>query len=39
VDDALRNAFVVEMGDLLADDEIFEKCGAALAGFQGILIV
>jgi hypothetical protein len=37
--DALRNAFVVEVGDLLAQDEVFQQGRPAQAGFQRILVV
>ena len=37
--DALRNAFVVEVGDLLAQDEVFQQGRPAQTGFQRILVV
>ena len=37
--DALGDALMVEMGDLLAQDEIFEQARAALAALERILIV
>jgi hypothetical protein len=37
--DAFGDAFVIEMSNLLSQNKIFEKSWAALAGFQGILIV
>ena len=37
--DTLRNALVVEMGDLLAQDKIFQQRGAAATCAQGVLIV
>ena len=39
VDDALGNPLVVEVGDLLAQDEIFEQRRPAQSRFQGILVV
>ncbi len=39
VDDALGNALVVEMGDFLAQDEVFEQRRPAQAGLEGILVV
>jgi hypothetical protein len=39
MNDALRNALVVEMGDLLAEGEILQKAGAPRAASQGVLIV
>jgi hypothetical protein len=37
--DALGDALMVEMGDLLAQDEIFEQARAPLAALERILIV
>ena len=37
--DALRDALVIEMGDLLAQDEILEQRRAARAALERILIV
>jgi hypothetical protein len=37
--DALGDALMVKMGDLLAQDEIFEQARAALAALERILIV
>ncbi|MOA25521.1 hypothetical protein D3C78_1462480 [compost metagenome] len=37
--DALRDAFVVKVRDLLAHDEIFEKRGASISGLQRVLVV
>ena len=37
--DALGNALVIEMRDLLAQDEVFEQRGTAQAGLEGILVV
>jgi len=39
VHDALGNALVIEVRDLLAQDEIFQQRRAAQSGFQGILVV
>jgi hypothetical protein len=39
VDDALGDALVVEVEDLLAQDEVFEQRRAALAGLQRVLVV
>jgi hypothetical protein len=39
VHDALRDALVVEVRDLLAQDEILEQRGAALVGAQRVLVV
>jgi hypothetical protein len=39
VDDALRDAFVIEMSDLLPQDEILDQGGSALSALQGVLIV
>lgn len=39
VDHALGNALVVEVGDLLAHDEVFEQRRSALAGLQGVLVI
>ncbi|MNJ25540.1 hypothetical protein D3C77_199870 [compost metagenome] len=39
VDDALGDAFVVEMLDLLAQDEVFQQRRAARAAAQGVLVV
>nr|GFD38935.1 hypothetical protein [Tanacetum cinerariifolium] len=36
---ALRNALVVEVRHLLAEQEVFEQRGAALAAFQRVLVV
>ena len=37
--DTLGYAFMVEMGYLFAQDEIFQQSRTAISGFQGILIV
>ncbi len=37
--DALGNALMVEVGDLLAHDEIFEQRGPTAAGLEGVLVV
>ena len=34
MDHSFGNAFVIEVSDLLAQDEIFEQGSAALAGFE-----
>ena len=39
VHDALRDALVVEVGDLLAEVEVLEQRRAALAGLQRVLVV
>ena len=39
VDDALGNTLVIEVGDFLAEDEVFEKRGAPAARAQRVLIV
>ena len=39
MDDALRDALVVEVGDLLAEDEVLEEGRAAKPGLQRVLIV
>jgi len=39
MNDALGNAFVVEVGDLLAQDEVFKQRRPAQTGFQRILVV
>ena len=39
VHDALGNALVVEVGDLLAEDEVFEKRRAASARLERVLVV
>ena len=39
VDDALGNTLVIEVGDFLAEDEVFEKRGASAARAQRVLIV
>jgi hypothetical protein len=39
MDNPLGDALVVEMGDLLAKDEVFEQRGAAETGLQGALVV
>ena len=39
MDDALGNAFVIEMRDLFAQDEIFQQRRAANAGLERILVV
>jgi hypothetical protein len=39
MDDALRNALMVEMEDLLPQHEILEQHRAACPGFQLVLIV
>jgi hypothetical protein len=38
-DDTLRDALVIEMGNFLAEDEIFQKCGTARIGLERILII
>ncbi len=37
--DALGNAFMVEVGDLLAQDEVFQQGRAARAGLERVLVV
>jgi len=37
--DAFGNALVVEVGDLLSQDEIFEQRGPAQAGLERVLVV
>ena len=39
VDDPLGDALVVEVGDLLAEDEVFQQSGAAQAGLERVLVV
>jgi hypothetical protein len=39
MDDALGNALMVEMGDLLAEDEILQQGRPARTDLQGVLIV
>ena len=39
MDDPLRDALVVEVGDLLAEDEILEQRRPAQAGLQRVLVV
>ena len=39
MDDALRYALVVEVGDLLPEDEILQQRGPAEPGLQRILVV
>ena len=39
VNDPLGDPFVVEVGDLLAEDEVFEQRRPAQAGLEGVLIV
>jgi hypothetical protein len=39
VHDALGNPLVVEVGDLLAQDEVFEQRGPTRAGFERVLVV
>jgi hypothetical protein len=39
MDDALGDALVVEMGDLLAQHQVFEQGRSAHAGAQRVLIV
>jgi hypothetical protein len=39
VNDALWNSLVIEMGDLLAEREIFQERRTPASGFQRILIV
>ena len=39
VDDPLGNALVVEMGDLLAEDEVLEQRRPAQAGLERVLVV
>jgi hypothetical protein len=37
--DPFRNPLVVEVEDLLAEGEVFERCRTSLADSQGVLIV
>jgi hypothetical protein len=39
VDDAFRNALMVEMGELFPKNEVFEQRGASQPRFQGVLII
>ena len=39
MDDALGDALVVEMDDLLAEDEVLQQDRAARAGLQRVLVV
>ncbi len=39
MDYSFRNAFVVEMSNLLAQNEIFEQSRAAFSSFERVLIV
>ena len=39
MDDALRDALVVEVLDLLPQDEVLQQRRAARAGLQGVLVV
>ena len=39
MNDPLGNSFMVEVGDLLAKDEVFEERAAALACLERVLIV
>jgi len=39
VNDTLGNPLVIEMGNLLAEDEIFQKCRTARIGLERVLIV
>ncbi|MNO48221.1 hypothetical protein D3C76_385530 [compost metagenome] len=39
MDDTLRNALMVEVGDLLAHDEVFEQRRPASAGLETVLVV
>ena len=39
MDDALRNALMVEVEDLVAQHKVFEQCRTARAGFQRVLVV
>ncbi len=39
MDDALGDAFVVEVEDLFAQDEIFQQGRSTRAGFQAILVI
>jgi len=39
VHDTLRNALVVEMGDLLAHDEVFKQRGATRPGLERVLVI
>jgi hypothetical protein len=39
MDDPLRNALVVKMGDFFAQDKIFQQRGAAFARAQRVLVV
>ncbi len=37
--DALRDALMIEMRDLLAQNKIFQECRTAQTGFERVLIV
>ena len=39
MNDALRNSFVIEVGDLFAQDEVFPQCRTTHARLQRVLIV
>ncbi len=39
VDDALGDAFMIEVGELLAHDEVFEQRGPTAAGLEGVLVI
>ena len=39
MDDALRNALVIEVRDLFAEDEILHQRGAAFTALERVLIV
>src|SRR5271156_1830162 len=39
MDDALRDAFMVKMSNLLAEDEVLEERRASESGFQRILVI
>ena len=39
MDHSFGNALMVEVGNLFAQDEIFEQRRATLAGFQRVLII
>jgi hypothetical protein len=39
MDDPLQNPLMIEVGNLLTQNEIFEQSGPAASGFQRILII
>jgi hypothetical protein len=39
MNDALGNSFMVEVGDLLAKDEVFEERAASLTRLERVLVV